>query len=687
MAEPGDRAEMKSLGIDIGGTFTDVVCAGPQGVISFKVPTTRGDPSRAVEQALAMLRDSHGVPSEDIIRFAHGTTVATNAVIERQGARVGLITTQGFRDTLEIGRQMRHQLYDLRLKPETPGWLAPGARRVEVTERVAADGSVVTPLDESSLAQAIAALKAAEVQAVAICLLFSFVNPSHERRIAEALAEALPSIPVSLSSEVDPVFREYERTVATAFDAYIKPVVDDYLGRMEQVLEAVGVPAPLQVMQSRGGLAAASVARRRPVRLFLSGPAAGVIGACAEGTRAGIGDLITIDIGGTSSDIALVRSGTVGVRNEVEISGYAVRVPMLDVVTLGAGGGSVAWRDAAGGLRVGPRSAGAEPGPACYGRGGEEPAVTDASVVLGYVDPAYFAGGTLPLEPALARHAVTEKIAGPMGLNPEAAAAGIHRIANARIVDGIRLVSLNRGHDPRDFALVPLGGAGGLHATALAEELGIRRILVPQSPGVLSAAGLLSATIEHEVTGPYHRKLTEADIAEIKTVFHGLHAQAAALMARESAGDLTIQRLTFADLAYAGQSHYIEVPFDSDFPDALTRAYRNFEAEHERINGHATGAPVKIVNLRAVHRAALPDPFVATDPTPGPSLKGTRPVWFGASAVETAIHDRTRIAPGDVLDGPVIVEQADSTTLIPPGWRAEALPHGALVLTHGEDHP
>ena len=327
---------MKSLGIDIGGTFTDVVCAGPDGITSFKLPTTRGDPSVAVGRALALLAERHDAEAGTVNRFSHGTTVATNAVIERQGARVGLITTSGFRDTLEIGRQMRHQLYDLRLKPETPGWLAPGARRVEVVERIAADGEVVTALDEASLSAAIAALKAAGVEAVAVCLLFSFVNPAHEQRIAAALAMAMPGVPVSLSHEVDPVFREYERTVATAFDAYIKPVVDDYLGRMEQVLAEAGVPAPLQVMQSRGGLAAASVARRRPVRLFLSGPAAGVIGAAAEGRRAGIGDLITIDIGGTSSDIALVRDGAAGVRGEVDIGGYNVRVPMLDVVTVGS---------------------------------------------------------------------------------------------------------------------------------------------------------------------------------------------------------------------------------------------------------------------------------------------------------------------------------------------------------------
>ncbi len=549
-----------------------------------------------------------------------------------------------------------------------------------MAERIAADGSVVTPLDEESLARAIARLEAEGVEAVAVCLLFSFVNPAHERRVAEALAEAMPGMPVSLSSEVDPVFREYERTVATAFDGYIKPVVDAYLARMERVLAEAAVPAPLQVMQSRGGLAAAEVARRRPVRLFLSGPAAGVIGAVAEGRRAGLDNLITIDIGGTSSDIALVRDGGVEVRQEVEIDGYRVRVPMLDLVTLGAGGGSVAWLDAAGGLRVGPRSAGAEPGPACYGRGGEEPTVTDASLVLGYVDPAYFAGGSLALEPALARDAV-ERIAGPMGLSAEAAAAGIHRIANARMVDGIRLVSLNRGHDPRDFALVALGGAGGLHAAALAAELGIRRILVPPAPGVLSAAGLLAATVEHEVSGPYHRALAEARAEEISELYQGLHAEAEALMARESVATLATERLCFADLAYVGQSHYLEVPFEPGAADALDSAYRAFEATHERINGHAMGAPAKIVSLRVVHRAALPDPLTPVAPAEGASRKGARAVWFGReAAVEAAVHDRARIAPEQAIAGPAVIEQADSTTLVPPGWRATALAHGALVL-------
>ncbi len=677
------RAEGYSVGVDIGGTFTDVVCAGPDGVVTMKLPSTTADKSLAAAEALARLGRDHGVDPARVTLFAHGTTVATNAVIEGKGAKLGLITTEGFGDTLEIGRQMRRQLYDRVLRPETPGWLAPGARRVEVRERVAADGAVVTPLDEASVVEAIERLRVLRVEAVAICLLFAFVNPEHERRVAEAVRRAMPDVPVSLSTEVDPAFREYERTAATCFDAYVKPVVDTYLARIEAALARIGVPAPLQVMQSRGGLAAAAVARLRPIRLFLSGPAAGVIGAQEEARRVGIGDLISIDIGGTSSDIALAEGGRVAVRSEATVAGYPIRVPMLDIVTLGAGGGSVAWIDAAGGLRVGPRSAGAEPGPACYGRGGMEPTVTDASVVLGYLDPAYFAGGTLRLEPKAAHEAIERALAGPLGTSAEAAAAGVHRIANAHMADGIRLVSLNRGHDPRDFALVALGGAGGLHAAALAEELGIGRVLVPQNPGVLSAAGLLSAVIEHEVAGPFHRPLAAADPAEIAATLDGLHAQAAALMAREAVEGLRQEQDAAADLAYQGQSHCIEVPWDAGAADPLATAYRDFEDAHRRINGHATGAPAKIVNLRVMHRAFLPDPLVRRPGAfgDGASGKGARRVVFAeAGPVEAAVHDRARIAPDAAIVGPAVIEQADATTLVPPGWRVEAQESGALIL-------
>ncbi len=669
------------LGIDIGGTFTDVVCVTDRGEITLKVPTTRDDQSRGVARALAILERDHGIMPADIDRFAHGTTVATNAVIERRGARLGIVTTEGFGDTLEIGRQMRRQLYELKLAPETPGWLAPGARRFEIRERIGADGSVVTPLDPASLDQAIAGLRAAEVEAVAVCLLFAFANPAHERTVADALREALPGVAVSLSSEVDPAFREYERTVVTAFDAYIKPLVDAYLARIEQSAAALGMPAGLQVMQSRGGLAAATVARERPVRLFLSGPAAGVIGARAEAERAGLRDLITIDIGGTSSDIALVRGGDTPVRGEVEIAGYPVRVPMLDIVTLGAGGGSIAWLDTAGGLRVGPHSAGAEPGPASYPNGGREPTVTDASLLLGYLDPAFFANGTLPLDPDRARAAIG-RLADPLGLSIEATAAGIHRIANSHMADGMRLVSLNRGYDPRDFALVALGGAGGLHAVALAGELGIDRVLIPRSPGVLSAAGLLSAVIEHEVQGAYHRRLAEASLDEIRRVIAELDTKAGALMDRERVAALSLQRHVSADLGYVGQSHYLTVAFDPEGADPLGTAYAAFEAEHRRVNGHATGAPGKLVALRVVLRAGQDAPPAPRQVATDAASARHRHVRFAgeAEARETPVIRRSGLDPTRRFTGPLIIEQPDTTILVPPGWRVSPDETGTLLL-------
>lgn len=680
-----------SLGIDIGGTFTDVICCGPDGELAFKIPTTRGDPSVAIRTALAQLASEHGVPSAAITHFAHGTTVATNAVIERRGARLGLIATEGFGDTLEIGRQMRHQLYELALKPETPGWLAPGARRAEVVERIAADGSVVTPLDEDSLTRAIERIAAHDVDAVAVCLLFAFANPAHEIRVRERLTEMLPGIPVSLSHEVDPAFREYERTIATAFDAYVKPTVDTYLGRLQARFEEAGSAAKVQVMQSRGGLSGVVTARQRPVRLFLSGPAAGVVGAAEVGRLVGKSDLLSIDIGGTSSDISMIRNGEWSVVNEADVGGYKIRVPMLDIVTLGAGGGSIAWLDAAGGLRVGPHSAGSEPGPACYGRGGESATVTDASVVLGYLDPTYFAGGTLALDPDLAFRTIERTIAGPMGLSVEEAAAGIHRIANAHMADGIRLVSLKRGYDPRDFSLVALGGGGGVHATAVADELGITSVIIPLKPGVLSAAGLLSAATEHEIAQACNVTLADADVAELRKVADGLHKRAEALIASDGLDPSTAERLVFADLAYVGQSHTLEVPMAMDQDDVLDRAYADFETEHERINGLATRAPGKLVNLRVVHRVSADRSrdqarLGSQEEVPVmPSAPKMRQILFdGTKGVEAPVVMRSALAPDAAINGPAIIEQPDTTTLIPPGWRAETHRSGVVIVTKVE---
>jgi N-methylhydantoinase A len=669
------------LGVDIGGTFSDIVCRGSGREIAFKVPTTTDDPSRAVATALSRLAAEYEIPANLIVSFVHGTTVSTNALIERTGARVGLIMTEGFGDTIEIGRQIRRQLYDLALKPETPGWLAPGARRAEVSERIAADGTVVKKLDEVTLTAAIERLAAQGVESIGVCLLFSFNNPAHEIRVRERLAELLPDVSVSLSHEVDPAFREYERTVATAFDAYVKPIVDTYLARLQLTLREAGSPATVHVMQSRGGLSGVATARARPIRLTLSGPAAGVIGAKAEGQASGYKDILSIDIGGTSSDIAMIRDGQSAITSEADIGGYKVRVPMLDIVTLGAGGGSIAWLDAAGGLKVGPQSAGAEPGPACYGHGGMEPTVTDASVVLGYLNPAYFAGGTMELETELARRAIKDRIADPMNLSVEHAAAGIHRIANAHMADGIRLVSLKRGYDPRDFALLGLGGGGGIHAVAVADEMGSRHVIIPRRPGVLSASGLLAASIEHEVPIAYNRPIDEIDVSLMRSTVDRLHSRASQLMVDDGLDASAAERYVSADLAYTGQSYALTVPLAIDADNCLARAYADFESEHERINGLATGAPVKFVNLRVVHRIPpKPSDAVAVSAGRKKSDESRLVSFAGQSAIEARVLDRSQIEPNTHVDGPAVIEQRDATTLLPPGWRGSPHASGALVL-------
>ncbi len=670
------RAE---IGIDIGGTFTDVVCRLGDGTLRIaKVPTTHGDPSRAVLAALDMAARAWGVDAAAINRFTHGTTIATNAVLERKGARIGLIATEGFKDVLEIGRQMRHQMYDLVLKPETPVFLAPGRYRKEVRERLDAHGNVLVPLDEDSVRRAVGELLAQDVRAIAVSLLFSFLDPAHERRVRDIIGAMASGLPVSLSSDVDPAFREYERTCATAFDAYIKPVVADYLANMEAGLAAAGLTVPMQVMQSRGGLMSSAVARLRPVRLFLSGPAAGVMGGVEAGKAAGCGDLITVDIGGTSCDIALVTGGEPLIRGEGVIDGYTARVPMVDVTAIGAGGGSIAWLDGAGSLRVGPHSAGSEPGPACYNRGGTQPTVTDASVVLGYIDPHKFAGGMLPLHPERSRAVIRDVVAGPLGMTVEQAALGIHRVLNAQMAEAIRLVSIGRGIDPRGYALLPLGGAGPMHACALAEELGITTIVIPVHPGVLSAAGLLGAPVEHEVAAAFPCPLANLDQRTLAQALDGLDARCGMLMAAEglaAPNDTDIRH--YADVCYIGQSYHLEVPLTSRDASAI---YDAFLAAHARVYGHSTTVPAKIVNLRTVHRAALGS--VATGATGDGRLhpSTSRPIRIAAGTVEAAIWHRGAFTAGTRVPGPAIVEQTDTTTLIEPGWAGRLTTSGALIL-------
>jgi N-methylhydantoinase A len=673
------------IGVDIGGTFTDVVVQRRgQPTRLMKIPSTRQDPSLAVLQALVRIEDDWGLRPQNIVRFVHGTTVATNAVLERKGARVGLITTKGFRDVLEIGRQMRHQMYELALDPETPTFLAPGRFRREVKERVSATGKVLEALDEDAVAGAADELIAAGVQAIAVVFLFSFLNDTHERRAREIIAARHRTIFVSLSCEVDPAFREYERTVVTAFDAHVKPVVDRYLANLEAGLAARRVPAPLQIMQSRGGIAGAATARLRPVRLFLSGPAAGTIGARMVGAAAGHRDLITVDIGGTSCDIALIENGTPALRSEGLIDGYPVRTSMVDVNSIGAGGGSIAWLDAAHGLRVGPHSAGSEPGPACYGQGGQEPTVTDASVVLGYLDPDHFAGGRLRLRPELSREAIERVVARPLQLSVEQAALGIHRIVNAQVAEGIRFVSIRQGHDPRRFTLLPLGGGGALHACALADELGLEEILVPRLPGVLSAVGLLTAPVEHEVSIALPTAIEAADLVEVRAAFTELDRRCDALMRDEQVAVADIARRHFADVCYVGQGYHLEVPFELEAPDPFVKLTATFYAAHDRTYGYAPKAAIRLVNLRTVLSAAVTKHAdEGWAPSDGPALARTARILLPErpAPFEVPVYARAALKLGDRLPGPAIVEQDDTTTLITPGWDGRVDRRGNLLLS------
>jgi N-methylhydantoinase A/oxoprolinase/acetone carboxylase beta subunit len=660
------------IGIDIGGTFTDAVLRRDGGALrSLKVPSTPDDPARAVGHALSRLLGRGD--AEAVRRFLHGTTVATNAILENTAAPVGLIATRGFADVIELGRMTRASNYDLLFGPQTPVDLVPPPRRREVAERIGADGAVVEPLDEAGVAEAARSLEAAGARSIAICFLFAFLDPSHERRAREIVLATCPGLAVSLSSEVDPAPREYERTCATVFDAALKPVMGDYLSRVEAILREAEIRVPLQVMHSRGGLLGAGAARGRPIRLTLSGPSAAAIGAAAVLRGAGLADGVSIDVGGTSADVAVIRGGAPALRMDGMIGTFPVRVPTADVLAVAAGGGSIAWVDDAGGLRVGPRSAGAVPGPACYGRGGMRPTVLDASVVLGLVDPAAFAAGELALDAAAAAAAIERDIAGPLGLGLREAAVAIHRIINATMAEAVRSVTVARGTDPRELPLVPAGGGGGLHAAAVAEELGQTRIVIPAAPGVLAATGLLDAPLEHDAARGLGQVLDTLPEVKLRAIIAELVAECQAAMAAEGVETATAETLVTASASFVGQGHSLEVAIPPDAAEPGRAIRDGFVAAHRAAYGHARAAPVRLVSLRVLQRQAAP----AVAPVPADSAvaaRGTRVAVLGGLPQDVAVVPRAALAPREVLHGPVILEQDDTTLVVPAGWRVAAHP-------------
>jgi N-methylhydantoinase A/oxoprolinase/acetone carboxylase beta subunit len=664
------------LAIDIGGTFTDVVASGPRGIAAVKVPSSRADPVAAVESGIAAIAAIAGIDPAAVTRFVHGTTVATNAVLTRRGARIGLLATAGFEDVIEIGRQKRSRMYDLFQEPETPVFLAPKRRRVGIVERIGVDGGVIEPLDEDGVREAIRLLvERHRIEALAVAYLFSFRNATHERRTREIAGEIAPGLPVSLSCEIDPVFREYERTCVTAFDAYVRPVMTGYVERLAAGLARVGVTAPVEMMQSRGAVADAARILERPVVALLSGPAAGALGGAVAGSRAGHVRCVTLDMGGTSTDIAVINDGRMVATREGRIGGFPLRVQMVDVHTIGAGGGSIARIDDGGALKVGPESAEADPGPACYGRGGTAATVTDASLVLGLLDPTNFAGG-IRLDRGRAAKALAP-IATDLG-SPIRAAHGVLTVCNEAMAEAIRAVTVRRGIDPRGFALVALGGAGPVHAGQVARALAMSTVVVPMRPGVLAAEGLLHAPVEEERHATFFRPALAATAAALR--------EALDLLADATRAQLASQPdyIRFAaDMRYVGQSYELEVAVDPA-GDAVADAVEKFHLVYRSAYGHAqVDAPVEFVTLRAVagqHRRA-PVETAASQRAAAPAT--FRPVWFSADndPANTPVFDRATLPRDWSVRGPAIVEQSDTTTVVYPGQVCRLHDSGALILT------
>jgi N-methylhydantoinase A len=680
------------VGADVGGTFTDVVLVDGAGrVRTCKLPSTPPVFERAVIEAVARLLAEAGAPGAAVAGVAHGTTVATNAVLERRGARTALLTTAGFRDVLELRRVRAPQMYDLFWVKPPP--LVERALRLELAERVAADGAVLQPLDGDELAAVAARLAREGVESVAVCLLHAYAYPEHERAVGRALAELLPGVSVSLSHEVLPERREYERSATTAVNAYVQPVMRRYLGALQAGLAEAGVAAPLLIMQSAGGLTPAEDAGRLPVYALESGPAAGVLAAAVYGRRAGLGELITLDIGGTTAKASLIAGGRPAYSAEYEVGaslsagnrlvgggGELIRAPSIDIAEIGAGGGSIAELDAAGGLRVGPRSAGAIPGPVCYGRGGERPTLTDANVVLGLVRPGPIADGQVTIDRAAAERAIADQIAGPLGLPLLEAADGIHRIANAHTLRALRAVSVERGYDPRAFTLVAFGGSGPLHAAALARELGCRRVVVPPLPGLFSAIGLLVSGVEHH---DVRSCMLLADDAAPRLAALAADLRGAMLdrFGREGFGAETVALSWSVDARFRGQAYELRIPLPGE-PGAATVAalHDAFAAEHLRLYGHAESAtPVEVVALRLVGRTPAPELELAGAATAAPA-GGERPVYFGRrwGLLTTPVVPRSALAAP--APGPLLVDEYDSTTVIPPDARAWLDEQGQIVM-------
>jgi N-methylhydantoinase A len=678
------------IGIDIGGTFTDVAlideASGRIGIA--KVPTTPDDFARGVLAGVRRGLADQAVEPAGVSLLAHATTVVTNALLEGKGARAGLIATRGFRDVLELRRTARADLYDLFQDP--PAMLVPRRWRFEVTERIDAQGAVLTPLDETEIPALVAAIRAQKLEAVAVSFLFSFLNDAHERRVGALLRAALPGVAVFLSCEVLPEVREYERTSTTAVCAYVGPILAGYLARLEAALGGLGLPA-LYVMGSSGGVLDTAECLRMPAAAVESGPAAGVIAAALVGRQLGVPDLISFDMGGTTAKASLIAGGEVAVTADYEVAGagqgggasakrwasgtgHPIRVPVIDLAEVSAGGGSVAWIDPGGALKVGPHSAGALPGPAAYGHGGTLPTVTDANVVLGYLDPVALLDGALPIDHAAAEQAIAQHIAAPLGLSVGDAAARIVEVVNANMSQALRIVSIERGHDPEAFSLIAFGGAGPIHAAALAAELGIPEVIVPPAPGAFSALGLVATDLKRDYSRTLYAGLDTVDPVRVAATIAAMEEAGSAMLEAARVPAERRALLRSADLRYRRQAYELTVPLADGpiTPASLAALASAFHRRHEQTYGHANAnEPVQLVNLRLTALGRLPGITLVQPSRPGAQREGVRDVWFpDAGTLRCRVVWRDGLARGSVLEGPTIVEALESTTVVPPGWRA-----------------
>jgi len=679
------------IGADVGGTFTDVVAQGSDGrTVVRKAPSTPPEYDRAVVSTISALARTHSAVAE----IVHGTTVATNAVLERRGARTALVTTKGFRDVLELRRLRIPRMYDLFWRKPPP--LVERRLRLEVAERLAADGSVLEELRDDDVRAVAGRLRELGVESVAVCLLHAYANPEHEQRVGELLEEELPGVSVSLSSRILREQREYERSATTVVNAYVRPLMSSYLRSIRSGLAERGITASLAIMQSSGGVMTASDAEERPVFALESGPAAGVVAALGVATRIGYENVISFDMGGTTAKASLIERGALTRGREYEVggslsagsrllrgSGELLRIPTIDIAEIGAGGGSIAWLDAAGGLNVGPRSAGADPGPASYGRGGDEPTVTDANVVLGYMPGAALADGEISVSVELAAEAI-RRIADPLGFSLEDAARGIHEIANARMTRALRSVSSEKGRDPRDFTLLAYGGSGPIHAVGLAEELGIATVLVPPLAGLFSAIGLLFAQPEFHDVRPCHLDARSADPAVVERLYSEMEAGLRGALAHLP----EIEWSRTAELRYDGQSWEVEVEYPAGpvSRKSLAELVERFEDEHERLYGlrGQSGSPVQ---LRALRLAALgprsSGAVLVPELSAPPARETARAAVFGGETVETAVRTRASIGV-EPERGPLLVDEYDTTVVVRPGWTVRREPHTSTLILERE---